>query len=71
MLLCHSHNNLLEYNSNLRFLNIVIQYSSNLDIESNGSSGHDDDERLSGEEREDQPSNRLTKDCSHHSQLTS
>ena len=42
-----------------------------LDIKSNGSGGHDDDERLAGEEREDQASNGLTKDGSHHTQLTS
>ena len=42
-----------------------------LDIKSNGSGGHDDDERLAGKEREDQSSNGLTKDGSHHTQLTS
>ena len=42
-----------------------------LDIKSNGSGGHDDDEGLPGEEREDQASNGLTKDGSHHTQLTS
>ena len=48
-----------------------MQDYTNLDVEGYGCGGHNDDEGLPGEEREDQTPNCLTQDRSHHPQLTS